>query len=33
VRYGLRLPDAMIFTGAGAAHREHCLTALALCKG
>jgi uncharacterized protein (DUF58 family) len=32
-RYGLRLPDAMIFTGSGAAHREHCLTALALCKG
>jgi uncharacterized protein (DUF58 family) len=33
VRYGLRLPDAMIFTGAGAQHRDHCLTALALCKG
>jgi uncharacterized protein (DUF58 family) len=32
-RYGLRLPDAMIFTGSGAQHREHCLTALALCKG
>ena len=32
-RYGVRLPDAMIFTGAGAPHREHCLTALALCKG
>jgi uncharacterized protein (DUF58 family) len=32
-RYGLRLPDAMIFIGSGAAHREHCLTALALCKG
>ena len=31
-RFGLRLPDALIFTGAGAAHREHCLTALALCK-
>ncbi len=33
VRFGLRLPDAMIFTGAGAQHRDHCLTALALCKG
>jgi uncharacterized protein (DUF58 family) len=33
VRYGLRLPDSMIFTGAGAQHRDHCLTALALCKG
>ena len=33
MRYGLRLPDAMIFVGSGAAHRDHCLTALALCKG
>ena len=29
-RYGLKLPDTMIFVGQGAAHREHCLTALAL---
>jgi uncharacterized protein (DUF58 family) len=33
MRYGLKLPDAMIFIGSGAAHREHCLTALALCIG
>ncbi len=33
MRYGLKLPDAMIFIGSGAAHREHCLTALALCNG
>ena len=33
MRYGLRLPDAMIFVGSGAQHRDHCLTALALCKG
>jgi uncharacterized protein (DUF58 family) len=33
VRYGVRLPDAMIFVGNGAQHREQCLTALALCKG
>jgi len=33
IRYGLRLPDAMVFTGSGAQHREHCLTALAVCKG
>jgi uncharacterized protein (DUF58 family) len=33
VRYGLRLPDAMIFTGAGGQHRDQCLTALALCNG
>ena len=32
-RYGLRLPDAMIFIGSGTQHRDHCLTALALCKG
>ncbi|HVG03467.1 MAG TPA: DUF58 domain-containing protein [Burkholderiaceae bacterium] len=31
MRYGLKLPDAMIFIGSGAAHREHCLTALAVC--
>jgi uncharacterized protein (DUF58 family) len=30
-RYGLRLPDSLIFIGSGVAHREHCLTALALC--
>ncbi|MGB2816381.1 MAG: DUF58 domain-containing protein [Burkholderiaceae bacterium] len=33
MRYGLRLPDAMIFIGSGSQHRDHCLTALALCKG
>jgi uncharacterized protein (DUF58 family) len=33
MRYGLKLPDAMIFIGSGAAHREHCLTALAVCIG
>jgi uncharacterized protein (DUF58 family) len=33
MRYGLRLPDAMIFVGSGSQHRDHCLTALALCKG
>jgi uncharacterized protein (DUF58 family) len=33
VRYGLRLPDAMIFIGSGTPHRDHCLTALAMCKG
>lgn len=33
MRYGLRLPDAMIFIGSGTPHRDHCLTALALCKG
>ncbi|MGH6612213.1 MAG: DUF58 domain-containing protein [Burkholderiaceae bacterium] len=33
MRYGVKLPDAMIFIGSGAAHREHCLTALALCNG
>lgn len=33
MRYGLRLPDTMIFIGNGAQHRDHCLTALALCKG
>lgn len=32
-RYGLKLPDAMIFIGSGTAHREHCLTALAVCNG
>jgi uncharacterized protein (DUF58 family) len=32
-RYGLRLPDSMIFTGSGPQHREHCLTALAVCQG
>jgi uncharacterized protein (DUF58 family) len=33
IRYGLRLPDAMIFVGSGSPHRDQCLTALALCKG
>lgn len=33
MRYGVKLPDAMIFIGSGAAHREHCLTALAVCIG
>ena len=33
MRYGLKLPDAMIFIGSGPAHREHCLTALAVCIG
>jgi uncharacterized protein (DUF58 family) len=33
MRYGLRLPDAMVFVGSGSQHRDHCLTALALCKG
>lgn len=33
LRYGLRLPDTMIFIGSGAPHREQCLTALALCRG
>lgn len=33
MRYGVRLPDAMIFIGSGSQHRDHCLTALALCKG
>jgi uncharacterized protein (DUF58 family) len=33
MRYGVKLPDAMIFIGSGAEHREHCLTALALCNG
>jgi uncharacterized protein (DUF58 family) len=33
MRYGLKLPDAMIFSGSGPAHREHCLTALAVCIG
>ncbi len=33
MRYGVKLPDAMIFIGSGAAHREHCLTALAVCNG
>jgi uncharacterized protein (DUF58 family) len=33
VRYGLRLPDAMIFIGSGAEHRDQCLTALAVYKG
>jgi uncharacterized protein (DUF58 family) len=32
MRYGVKLPDAMIFISSGAAHREHCLTALALCN-
>jgi len=32
MRYGVRLPDAMIFIGSGSQHRDHCLTALALCK-
>ncbi|MGH6622415.1 MAG: DUF58 domain-containing protein [Burkholderiaceae bacterium] len=30
LRYGLRLPDTMIFSGHDAVHRESCLTALAL---
>ena len=29
-RYGLRLPDTMVFAGSGKQHRERCLTALAL---
>lgn len=33
MRYGVRLPDAMIFVGNGSQHRDQCLTALALCKG
>jgi len=33
MRYSVKLPDAMIFIGSGAAHREHCLTALAVCIG
>lgn len=32
LRYGLRLPDAMIFAGTDPQHRDHCLTALALCR-
>jgi len=32
-RYGVKLPDAMIFIAGGAEHREHCLTALAVCQG
>ena len=33
MRYALKLPDAMIFIGSGPPHREHCLTALAVCIG
>lgn len=33
MRYGVRLPDAMIFIGSGGQHRDQCLSALALCKG
>jgi uncharacterized protein (DUF58 family) len=33
MRYGLRLPDAMIDMGSGAQHRDRCLTALADCRG
>jgi uncharacterized protein (DUF58 family) len=33
IRYGLRLPDALIFIGSGSKHRDQCLSALALCKG
>lgn len=33
MRYGVKLPDAMIFIGSGKSHREHCLTALAICQG
>jgi len=33
MRYGLRLPDALIDLGGGAQHRDRCLTALAVCKG
>lgn len=33
MRYGIKLPDAMIFIGSGVAHRDHCLTALAVCNG
>jgi uncharacterized protein (DUF58 family) len=33
MRYGLRLPGAMIDLGSGAQHRDRCLTALAVCKG
>ena len=30
MRYGLRLPDSMVFASSGPQHREACLTALAL---
>jgi uncharacterized protein (DUF58 family) len=33
MRYGLRLPDAVIDLGSGAQHRDRCLTALAVCGG
>jgi uncharacterized protein (DUF58 family) len=33
MRYGLRLPGAITGMGSGPQHREHCLTALALCTG
>jgi uncharacterized protein (DUF58 family) len=33
MRYGLRLPDAVIDMGTGAQHRDRCLTALAVCRG
>ena len=32
-RYGLRVPGSMVFAGSGPAHREHCLSTLALCQG
>jgi uncharacterized protein (DUF58 family) len=32
VRYGLRLPDALVFMGEGLEHRAQCLTALAVCQ-
>jgi uncharacterized protein (DUF58 family) len=31
MRYGLRLPDAIVELGSGAPHRERCLAALAVC--
>jgi uncharacterized protein (DUF58 family) len=31
-RYGLRLPDALVFIDSGVEHREHCLATLAVCK-
>jgi hypothetical protein len=33
MRYGLRLPDAIVGMGNGVQHREQSLTALAVCKG
>jgi uncharacterized protein (DUF58 family) len=33
IRYGLRLPNALIDLDRGAQHRDRCLTALAVCRG